>query len=108
MSKIGHNNPPKDRKINYKSISIHTAEYETLKRIGIHILNKKNCFLLMDGEAPIQSVSIPYVISMLTTNYFLDHIVPSTQENGRDTWDQMAKKLLRTYNSKGGLKINAK
>ena len=61
----------------------------------------------MDGEAPIQSVSIPYVISMLTTNYFLDHIVPSTQENGRDIWDQMAKKLLRTYNSKGGLKINA-
>ena len=50
----------------------------------------------MDGEAPIQYVSIPYVISMLTTNYFLDHIVPRPQENGRDIWDQMAKKLLRT------------
>jgi|TARA_R100000742_G_C4273430_1_gene92983 hypothetical protein len=103
---IGHNNPPKERKVNYKSISIHKIAYEELQRIGKHILNHKNCYLLLDGKKPLENLSIPYVIDMLTTNYYLDHICPSIQENGRDIWEQTAKSLLRKYNSKKGLKIN--
>ena len=49
MSKIGHNNPPKDRK------------------------------------------------TMLDQHF-------ETQDNGRNIWEQTAKQLLRTYNSKGGFK----
>jgi len=30
------------------------------------------------------------------------------QDNGRNIWEQTYKKLLRTYNSKGGLKANGK
>ena len=107
MSKIGHNNPPKDRKINYKSISIHKLAYEELQRIGEHILNQKNCFRLLDGKKPLENLSIPYVIDILTTHYYLDNICPSIQDNGRDIWEQISKSLLRTYNSKKGLKVNA-
>jgi hypothetical protein len=31
-----------------------------------------------------------------------------TQDNGRNIWEQTAKRLLRSYKSKRGLKLNAK
>ena len=44
MSKIGHNNPPKDRKIDWKSVSIDPNDYEDLKKYAENLRQKKNCF----------------------------------------------------------------
>ena len=104
MSKIGHNNPPKDRKINWKSISINPYDYEDLKKYAVNLRQKKNCFRLLNGEKPLKFVSIPYAISVLITEQLMFKRVLETQDNGRNIWEQTAKQLLRTYNSKGGFK----
>jgi len=66
MSKIGHNNPPQDRKVEWK---------------------------------------FPYVIDVLITDKIMAMNSLEIQDNGRNIWEQTEKKLLRTYNSKGGLKL---
>ena len=108
MSKIGHNNPPKDRKINWKSISINPYDYEDLKKYAVNLRQKKNCFRLLNGEKPLKFVSIPYAISVLITQQLVFQGQLETQDNGRNIWEQTAKQLLRTYNSKGGLKLDEK
>ena len=108
MSKIGHNNPPKDRKINWKSISINPYDYEDLKKYAVNLRQKKNCFRLLNGEKPLKFVSIPYAISVLITQQLVFQGKLETQDNGRNIWEQTEKSLLRTYNSKKGLKKNAK
>tara|TARA_R110002111_G_scaffold606_5_gene4938 strand:- start:1623 stop:1952 length:330 start_codon:yes stop_codon:yes gene_type:complete len=108
MSKIGHNNPPKDRKINWKSISINPYDYEDLQKYAVNLRQKKNCFRLLNGEKPLKFVSIPYAISVLITEQLHFKRILETQDNGRNIWEQTAKQLLRTYNSKKGLKKNAK
>ena len=45
MSKIGHNKPPKDRKINHKSISINVWSYKDLERIRDYIQEKRDASL---------------------------------------------------------------
>jgi len=105
---IGHNNPPKDRKIEWKSISINIFDYKDLQRIAENILHKKNCFRLLNGEAPLKKVSIPYAISIIITDKIMAMNSLEIQDNGRNVWEQTYKKLLRTYNSKGGLNKNAK
>ena len=105
---IGHNNPPKDRKIEWKSISINIFDYKDLQRIAENILHKKNCFRLLNAEAPLKKVSIPYAISIIITDKIMAMNSLEIQDNGRNVWEQTYKKLLRTYNSKGGLKKNAK
>ena len=104
MSKIGHNNPPKDREIEWKSISINKWVYIELQKIAQRICDQKNCFLLLDGRDPIKKVSIPYVIELLANEKTMLDQHFETQDNGRNIWEQTAKQLLRTYNSKGGLK----
>jgi hypothetical protein len=103
---IGHNNPPKDRKIEWKSISINIWSYKDLQRIAENILHKRNCFRLLDGEAPLEKISIPCAIDFLITDKILAMNSLELQDNGRNVWEQTAKNLLRSYNSKGGLKIN--
>jgi|TARA_R110002012_G_scaffold261387_2_gene443305 hypothetical protein len=108
-SLIGHNQPPKDRKADWKSISVHKDVYKKLEQVAENMLNLKNCFLLLDGEAPIKKVSIPYAIEVLFDREIDGINRYLIQDNGRDIWEQTAKKLLRTYNSKKGLGIkNAK
>ena len=108
MSKIGHNNPPKDRKIDWKSVSIDPNDYEDLKKYAENLRQKKNCFRLLNGEKPLKKISIPYAISVLITEQLHFKRILETQDNGRNIWEQTAKQLLRTYNSKKGLKKNAK
>ena len=107
-SLIGHNNPPKERKVNWKSISIDPYDYEDLKKYAENLRQKKNCFRLLNGEKPLKKISIPYAISVLITEQLMFKRVLETQDNGRNIWEQTAKQLLRTYNSKGGLKLNEK
>jgi hypothetical protein len=107
-SLIGHNNPPKERKVNWKSISINPYDYKDLQDYAENLLNKKNCFRLLNGEKPLKSLSIPYAISVLITQQLTFMTALETQDNGRNIWEQTAKQLLRTYNSKGGLKLNGK
>ena len=54
-------------------------------------------------------MSIPYAIEVLFDREIDGINRYLIQDNGRDIWEQTAKKLLRTYNSKKGLGIkNAK
>ena len=103
-SLIGHNNPPKERKVNWKSVSIDPYEYKDLQDYAENLLNKKNCFRLLEGKKPLKKISIPYAISVLITEQLMFKRVLETQDNGRNIWEQTAKQLLRTYNSKGGFK----
>ena len=107
-SLLGHNNPPKDRKIEWKSISINIYDYKDLQLIAENILYKKNCFRLLNGEAPLKKISIPYAISLILTDKIMAIHRLEIQDNGRNIWEQTEKSLLRTYNSKKGLKKNAK
>ena len=107
-SLIGHNNPPKKRKVNWKSISIDPHDYKDLQEYAENLRQKKNCFRLLNGEKPLKKLSIPYAISVLITKELTFNNVFETQDNGRNIWEQTEKQLLRTYNSKGGLKQNGK
>jgi len=107
-SLIGHNQPPKDRKANWKSVSINIVIYNELLKIAQRVCDQKNCFLLLDGKAPIEKVSIPYAIELLAHDRTMMDQHFDTQDNGRNIWEQTAKRLLRSYNSKRGLKLNAK
>ena len=73
-----------------------------------NLLNKKNCFRLLEGKKPLKKISIPYAISVLITEQLMFKRVLETQDNGRNIWEQTAKQLLRTYNSKRGLKLDEK
>ena len=107
-SLIGHNQPPKDRKANWKSVSINIVIYNELLKIAQRVCDQKNCFLLLDGKAPIEKVSVPYAIELLAHDRTMMDQHFDTQDNGRNIWEQTAKRLLRSYNSKRGLKLNAK
>jgi len=107
-SLIGHNQPPKDRKANWKSVSINIVIYNELLKIAQRVCDQKNCFLLLDGKAPIEKVSIPNAIELLAHDRTMMDQHFDTQDNGRNIWEQTAKRLLRSYNSKRGLKLNAK
>jgi|TARA_B100001057_G_C22260641_1_gene723100 hypothetical protein len=105
-SLIGHNNPPKERKADWKSISINKWIYKDLQRIAENIRQHKNCFRLLEGLPPIEKVSIPYVIELMVTDKLVGINAFEIQDNGRNIWEQMEKRFLRTYNSKRG--FNAK
>jgi len=104
-SLIGHNQPPKDRKADWKSISVKKVVWNELEEIAQRICDQQNCFLLLDGKAPVEKVSIPYAIELLANERSAMDRRFDTQDNGRNIWEQTAKKLLRTYNSKKGLGI---
>ena len=97
---FGHNQPPKDRKVNYKSISINKYVYKELEQIAQRICDHQNIYLLLDGKPPIEKISIPYAIELLANERTMMDRHFDTQDNGRNIWEQTAKKLLRRYNSK--------
>ena len=105
---IGHNKPPKDRAPDWKSISINIWDYVDLEKIAKNLLQKKNCFRLLEGKQLLKKISIPYAISILIMDKIIAMNNFEIQDNGRNIWEQTEKKLLRTYNSKEGLKINDK
>ena len=51
-SLIGHNNPPKDRKVDWKSVSLNKYVYKQLQQLAERRMNINNCFGLLDGKAP--------------------------------------------------------
>jgi len=104
-SLIGHNQPPKDRKADWKSISVKKVVWNELEEIAQRICDQQNCFLLLEGKAPVEKVSIPCAIELLANERSAMDRRFDTQDNGRNIWEQTAKKLLRTYNSKKGLGI---
>ena len=103
MSKIGHNNPPKDRKINWKTISLNKWIYKDLKKCGEYYRQLRNCFGLLEGAPPEKDPTIPWVIEMLVQEKLYCIRKIETQDNGRNFYEQTEKKYLRKYNSKGGL-----
>jgi hypothetical protein len=86
-SQIGHNNPPKDRKINYKSVSLHKITVKDLTRCAEHITYVKNCFRLLNGKKPIKQVSIPYVIEVMLTQYILNELTSKQSHNKNHLFD---------------------
>jgi len=50
-SLIGHNNPPKDRKVDWKSVSLNKYVYKQLQQLAERRMNINNCFGLLDGKA---------------------------------------------------------
>jgi len=106
-SLIGHNQPPKDRKADWKSISINKWVYADLLKIAQNICNKKNCFLVLEGKAPLEKVSIPYAIELLVNQHLFHMTMIETQDNGRNIWEQTSKKLIKTY-KKEALRKNDK
>ena len=65
MSKIGHNNPPKDRKVDWKSVSLNKFVYKQLQELAERRMHIMNCFGLLNGKAPCKPPSIPYIIELL-------------------------------------------
>ena len=45
-SLIGHNQPPKDRKADWKSISVKKTVWKELTEIAQRICDQQNCFLV--------------------------------------------------------------
>ena len=107
-SLIGHNNPPKDRKVDWKSVSLNKYVYKQLQQLAERRMNINNCFGLLDGKAPQKAPSIPRIIELLVNQELYCIRRLETQDNGRNVYEQTAKGLIRTYNSKRGLKTNAK
>jgi hypothetical protein len=108
MSRIGHNNPPKDRKVDWKSVSLNKYVYKQLQELAERRMHIMNCFGLLNGKAPCKTPSIPYIIELLVNQEMYCVRKLETQDNGRNVYEQTAKKLIRSYNSKRGLKLNAK
>ena len=108
MSKIGHNNPPQDRKVEWKSISVNIWSYKDLQRIGENILQKKNCFRLLNGDPPLKKLSIPYVIDVLITDKIMAMNSLEIQDNGRNIWEQTEKKIIANLQFKGRAKAKEK
>ena len=108
MSKIGHNNPPKDRKINWKTISLNKFIFNQLKEVQEHYRQVRNVCRMIEGGAPEKNQTMPWVIEMLVQENLSMITRIDTQDNGRIIWEQMEKRLLRTYNSKKGLQLNEK
>ena len=69
---IGHNNPPKDRKINYKSISINKWTYAELVEIKEHIQKLRD---IHNPEMKLERVTIPMAIEILSNQYKLNNII---------------------------------
>ena len=69
---IGHNNPPKDRKINYKSISINKWTYAELVEIKEHIQQLRD---IHNPEMKLERVTIPMAIEILSNQYKLNNII---------------------------------
>ena len=103
MSKIGHNNPPKDRVINWKTISLNKFIFNQLKEIQEHYRQVRNVCRMIEGGAPEKNPTMPWVIEMLVQEKLYCIRKIETQDNGRNFYEQTEKKYLRKYNSKGGL-----
>ena len=70
MSKIGHNQPP--RETNWKSVSLNIWAYKDLVKIQQHIQKQRD---QINPELNKQRVTIPMAIEVLTTQYFLNNIL---------------------------------
>ena len=103
MSKIGHNNPPKDRKVDWKTISLNKWIYKDLQKVQEHYRQLLNVFRMVDGNPPEKNPTMPWVLEMLIQEKLYCIRKLETQDNGRNLYEQQEKRLLRKYNSKGGL-----
>ena len=99
MSKIGHNNPPKDRKVDWKTISLNKWIYKDLQKVQEHYRQLLNVFRMVDGNPPEKNPTMPWVLEMLIQEKLHCIWKIETQDNGRNFYEQQEKKLLRKYNS---------
>ena len=76
--------------------------YEQLKELAINLRQTKNVDRIPEGKPPIKTVSIPYVIDVLVTQTIMNNNAYEIQDNGRNIYEQMEKRMLRSYYSKGG------
>ncbi len=72
MSKIGHNKPPKERKIHWKSISLNEWVYKDLVRIKDVIQKQRDA---LNPELKKQRVTIPMAIEIIASQYWLDYML---------------------------------
>ena len=91
---IGHNNPPKDREIDWKSISINKWEYKSIVQCQEHIQIIRDIYAVLDKK-PSKKLSIPDTIGILTTEYFVNHICPAYDEKGKNVHETLFKQIKR-------------
>tara|TARA_R110000787_G_scaffold254826_1_gene360144 strand:+ start:1768 stop:2070 length:303 start_codon:yes stop_codon:yes gene_type:complete len=96
---IGHNNPPKDREINWKSISINKWEYKSIIQCQEHIQTIRDIYAALDNR-PSKKLSIPDTISILTADYFVNHICPAYDKKGKNVYDKILKQIKRESKTK--------
>ena len=91
MSKIGHNNPP--RKIDWKSISLNKYTYEDLEQIrdSIFIRNKLHAVLDKKHISTVKKHSIPETIEICVQCYWLQYILPDTDNVYQRTLKSLSK-----------------
>ena len=91
MSKIGHNKPPKERKIHWKSISLNVWVYKDLIRIKDFIQKQRDA---LNPELKKQRVTIPMAIDIIAGLYWRDNMLPMEVieiEEGIDIYKQIIK-----------------
>ena len=92
MSKIGHNKPPKDRKVNWKTISLNQWIYKDLQEVQNHYRQRLNVFRMIEGNEPRNNPSMPWVLEMLIQEKLYCIRKIETQDNGRNFYEQTEKK----------------
>jgi len=95
---IGHNNPPKDRKVNWKSISLNIWDYRSIVQCQEHIQSIREVYAALDGSKS-KKLSIADTIGILTTKYFLDHICPA-YDGTKNIYEQLGKQIKREIKQK--------
>jgi|TARA_R110000744_G_scaffold149482_2_gene262629 hypothetical protein len=95
---IGHNNPPKDRKINWKSISLNIWDHKSIVQCQEHIQSIREVYAALDGKKS-KKLSIADTIGILTTNYFVDHICPA-YDGTKNIYEQLLKQIKRERKQK--------
>ena len=96
---IGHNNPPKERKTDWKSISINKWEYKSIVQCQEHIQMIRDIYAALDKK-PSRKLSIPDTISILTTDYFVNHICPAYDDKGKNVYEQTLQQIKKESKSK--------
>ena len=98
---IGHNNPPK-RKIDWKSISLNIWDYKSIVKCQEHIQSIRNLYAALDDKEP-KKLSIADTIGILTTDYFVNHICPATNEQGKNVYETTLRSINRDKKIKGNI-----
>ena len=98
---IGHNNPPKDREINWKSISLNIWDYKSIVQCQEHIQSIRNLYAALDGKKA-KKLSIADTIGVLTADYFINNICPA-YDGGKNVYEQTLKLIKKDKKITGNI-----